>query len=166
MTQALSPAFLLDLVSTLRTLRQRPSFTLAAVVTLALGIGAKTAMFSVVDTLLLEPLPYLDPECRVAMWPARSVANREIDFLRREGKSYREVAGWSPGWLMTFTGGAIPRQVSAARVSGNLFALFGARAAIGRTFGLEAEIKGQDHVAVLGYELWRSALRGDPEAVG
>src|SRR5262249_56434516 len=84
-----SGAFLLDLASTLRALLQRRSFTLAAVITLALGIGATTAMFSVIDTLLLEPLPYRDPERLVAIWPAQAVANREVDFLRREATSYR-----------------------------------------------------------------------------
>ena len=151
---------------TLRSLRRRPAFTLAAVLTLTLGIGANTAMFSIVDSIVLRPLPYADPERLVVVWPGTFLGNREVDYLRTHSRELDQVGSFSPGWLMGLTGVPEPTQLSAARVSGNLFPVLGTRAAVGRTFGMEAETAGADRVAVLSDRLWRRSFGADPAIVG
>ena len=150
----------------LRTLRRRPVFTLTAVATLAVAIGANTTMLSVVDTLLLRPLPYADPDRLVAIWPGKGVANQEIAAVRERSKLYDQVVGFSPGWLMTLTGMTVPRQLNAARVTGNFFGMLGVRPMMGRTFGEDAEHPGSAPVAVLAYDLWQSVFASDPGIVG
>ncbi len=149
-----------------RSLARRPSFTLTAVITLALGIGATTAVFSVFSALLLRPLPYADPAQLVAVWPGQSFANREVDALRSRSRTLAPVATFSPGWLMALTGTEEPRQLSAARVSGNLFELLGVSAELGRTFSMEAEAPGRDLVAVLSWDLWQGTFAGAPDIIG
>ena len=149
-----------------RSLGRRPTFTLTAVITLALGIGATTAVFSVVSALLLRPLPYERPAELVAIWPDQTFANREIDALRGRVRTLSAVGSFSPGWLMALTGTEQPLQLSAARVSGNLFEMLGVRPELGRTFGTEAEEPGRDLVAVLSWDTWRIAFGGAPDIVG
>lgn len=149
-----------------RSLARRPTFTLTAVLTLALGIGATTAVFSVVSVLLLRPLPYADPARLVAVWPSQSFANREVEAIRARSRTLTSVTSFSPGWLMALTGSGDPLQLSAARVSGNLFELLGVPAALGRPFGRAAEAPGHDLVAVLSWDLWKSAFGGSPDVIG
>jgi len=146
----------------LRSLGRRPTFTLTAVITLALGIGATTAVFSVVSALLLRPLPYANPSELVAVWPSQTFANREIDALRRRVRTLSTVASFSPGWLMALTGTEQPLQLSAARVSGNLFEMLGVKPELGRTFGMEAEDPGRDLVAVLSWDTGEARLAERP----
>ena len=150
----------------LRSLARRPAFTLTAIITLALGIGAVTAVYSVVSALLLRPLPYSHPDELVAIWPTQSFANREMDALRTRTRTLSSVATFSPGWLMALTGSGEPLQLSAARVSGNLFDLLGVQPELGRTFGMEAEEPGHDLVAVLSWETWRRAFGATPDIIG
>ena len=145
---------------------RRPGLLVPAVIALALGIGANTAVFSVVNAILLRRLPFAEPAQLVALWPDHFFANREIEFLRRELRSTAQVASVSPGWLSALTGVADPTEVDAARVSGNLFNTLGVRALIGITFGMEAEDPGAATVAVLGYEMWQSKFGGDPAIIG
>jgi putative ABC transport system permease protein len=149
-----------------RGLLRRPLFTAAAVASLALGLGAITTVFSVVNALLLKPLPYRDAARLVAIWPAQYFANREIDAFRARARSYEEVASLSPGWLMALTDVTVPRQLNGAKVSGNLFAMLGAEPVVGRRFGMEAELPGEDKVALLSWELWQSSFNGDAAVVG
>jgi len=155
-----------DLRTSLRALVRRPVFTLAAVCTIALGIGATTAVFSVVNALLLQPLPYAAADRLVRVWPEDFMANREVAFLREQSRTLDAVVAVSPGWLMSLTGIAEPEQVNAARVTGNLFAVLGARPVLGRTFDMEAEQPGAAQVVVLGHELWQRAFGADPQIVG
>lgn len=150
----------------LRSLRRRPTFALTAVVSLGLAIGANATVFSVVNALLFRPLPYRSPEALVAIWPEHFLANREIDALRSRARSYEQVAAFSPGWLMALTGVSTPRQLSAARVSGNFFDLLGVPPLLGRPFGAEGDKPGQDEQAVLSYELWQSSFAGDSAILG
>jgi hypothetical protein len=150
----------------LRSLARRPAFTLTAIITLALGIGAVTAVYSVVSALLLRPLPYSHPDELVAIWPTQSFANREMDALRTRTRTLSSLATFSPGWLMALTGSGEPLQLSAARVSGNLFDLLGVQPELGRTFGMEAEEPGHDLVAVLSWETWRRAFGATPDIIG
>lgn len=156
----------LDLRATVRALRRRPAFALTAVVTIALGIGACTAMFSAVDAILLRGLPFREAERLVAVMPRQFVANRDIDQLRQRLQSLDQVASFSPGWLMPLIELDEPRQVNAARLSGNMFPMVGVAPLLGRTFGTEAEAPGEGRVAVLGYDLWREVFGGDEAIVG
>ena len=145
---------------------RRPGLLVPAVLALALGIGANTAVFSVVNAILLRRLPFAEPAQLVALWPDHFFANREIEFLRRQLRSTAQVASVSPGWLSALTGVADPTEVDAARVSGNLFSTLGVRALIGTTFGMEAEDPGAATVAVLGFEMWQAKFGGDPAIIG
>jgi predicted permease len=149
-----------------RSLLRRPAFFTVAVLTLALGIGANTAVFSVLDAVLLRPLPFAEPERLAAILPNSFVSNDMIDHLRREARSWAGVASVSPGWLMALTGVDEPVQVNATRVTGNLFAMLGVRAAVGEVFGVEAEVAGSDRVVVLGHALWLRVFSGDAEVIG
>jgi predicted permease len=149
-----------------RGLLRRPGFALTCIATLALGIGASATVFSVVNALLLRPLPYATPDRLVAIGPTSMFANREIAEFRRRVTSLDQIASFSPGWLMALTGAGEPRQLNGARVSGNLFAMLGVAPLLGRPFGMEAETPGRDAVAVLGYELWQAAFSGDSAIVG
>ncbi len=151
---------------TFRALGRRPGFTAAAVLTLTLGIGANTAMFSLVDSIVLRPLPYADPSRLVVVWPGTFLGNRAVDYLRTNARTLDRVGSFSPGWLMGLTGVPEPTQLSAARISGNLFDVLGVRPALGRTFGMEGETPGNDHVVVLGDRVWRRSFGADPAVVG
>lgn len=151
---------------TFRGLRRRPGFTAGAILTLTLGIGANTAMFSVVESIVLRRLPYAEPDRLVVVWPQQYLGNREVAFLRANARTLDAVGSFSPGWLMGLTGVAEPTQISAGRISGNLVDLLGVRPALGRAFGLEAETPGQDRVVVLSDGLWRRSFGGDPGIVG
>jgi predicted permease len=155
----------LDLRATLRGLRRRPAFSMTAVVTIALGIGASTTMFSVVDSVLLRALPYSTPDRLVALMPGRFYAQRDVDALRRRLTSLDQVTVFSPGWLMPLVEIAEPRQVNAARVGGNLFAMVGARPLVGRVFGMDSEMAGAAPVAVLSWQLWQDVFGGDSSII-
>lgn len=157
---------MLDLKATMRGLKRRPAFTMAAVATIALAIAASTAMFSAVDAILIRALPYATPERLVAMLPGTFVANRELEQMRTRLQTADQVAVFSPGWLMPLVGLDAPLQVNAARVSGNLFSMVGTRPALGHAFDMEAEVPGNTRVAVLGHELWLDVFHGDPAIVG
>jgi predicted permease len=156
----------LDLRATLRGLRRRPAFSVTAIVTLSLGIGATTAVFSIVDAILLRPLPFAEPHRLVAIWPNRFLASREVAYLREHARSYDEIALFSPGWLMALTDVEVPQQLNAGRMSGNLFSMVGARPLLGRTFGLDAEQPANGRVAVLGWAVWQQAFGGDSTIIG
>src|SRR5688572_29128921 len=153
--------FALELRATLRSLRRRPAFTLTAIGTIALGVGATTAMFSAVDGILLRRLPFATPDRLVAITPGRFVAQRDVDALRTRLTSLDQVTVFSPGWLMGLIEIDEPRQVNAARVGGNLFSMVGARPALGRTFGMEAERPGEGRQAVLSWQMWQEIFKGD-----
>ena len=104
-----------------RTLRKSPGFTAVALLTFALGIGANTAVFSVVSGILLRPLPFANPERLASIWPAKSISNAELVYLQQHAKAFESVAAFSPGWGIALTGSGEPRQLDAARVSTNYF---------------------------------------------
>ena len=163
---AVTSGFLSETRFVLRALIRRPAFALTAVLTLAIGLAASVTVYSVVNALLIRPLPYANPERLVAISPGSAMANREIDALRTRTHSLDQVASVSPGWLMAFSGYGEPRQLNAAKLSGNLFELLGVSPRLGRTFGMESETPGNELVAVLGNDLWLSAFRGDSSVIG
>src|SRR5262249_55457028 len=155
-----------DLAYGFRALSRRRAFATTALASIAIGIAANTLVLSVVNAVLLRPLPYSDPDRLVAIWPQRALANEEIAALRARTTSYSHVAALSPGWLMGLTSTPIPRQLDASRVTGNFFDMLGQRPLLGHAFDLGAESPGQDRVAVLSYNLWQTAFGADPAIVG
>ncbi len=155
-----------ELRYTVAGLRRRPAFAATAILSIGIGIGAATTVLSVLITLLVRPLPYAAPDRLVAIWPGKGLASREVEAIQQQATTLARVSSLSPGWLMSLTHVAVPQQVDAGRTSGDLFGLIGVPALLGRPFDAEAEVPGQDHVAVLSYDLWQSQFAGDPSIIG
>ncbi len=158
----------------IRSLVKRPGFTVVALIALALGIGANTAIFSLVNAVLLTPLPFAEPDRLVWMWGnIRNGGNRAsvapLDFLdyRKENKTFEEfAASFSIPLALNLTGSGEPERLSAAAVTGNYFQALGAKPALGRIFLLENERPGGDQVAVLSYGLWQKRFGGEHGIIG
>jgi putative ABC transport system permease protein len=160
-----------DITAAMRALRRTPAFTAAAVFTLALGIGATATMFTVVNAVLLAPLPYADAERRVALWNRWTgfdktwLSELEVVDYRRLPRTLEAVAAWSSGQA-NLTGGGEPVRVGYAEVTPNTFAVLGARPLAGRTFAQGEDREGLDRVAVISHALWQSYFGGATELVG
>ena len=157
-----------------RVLLKQPGFTLVAVVTLALGIGANTAIFTVVDAALLRSLPYREPERLVHLWEAKQ--NRDfdrseasypdfLDWRAQTGEVFEGVAGYT-GRPFTLTGGETPERLAGAAVTANFFDVLGVRARHGRTFLADEDKPESAPAVVLGHGLWQRRFGGDPKVVG
>ncbi|HEV3073401.1 MAG TPA: ABC transporter permease, partial [Thermoanaerobaculia bacterium] len=159
-----------DLRYAVRTLAKNPGFAAAAVLTLALGIGANGAVFSVLRALLLRPLPYSQPERLVMVWsrwtafPKTWVSVEEYRTWDEAG-CFAGLALFDPG-TVNLTGGAEPEQIASARVSANLFDVLGVKPMLGRSFNAAETGKPPGHVVVLSEELWRRRFGGDRSIVG
>jgi len=157
-----------------RTLRKAPGFTLTAVVTMALGIGATTATFSVCDAMLWKPLPLprLDQlvmvEQRVPDDPYDWVANTPADAedIRRESMSFQGMAFWEGGSANIVGAGGEPERVKGYQVSANFFDVLGVAPARGRVFQPGEDQPGRQHLAVLSDGLWRRRFGADAEILG
>ncbi len=157
-----------------RMLLKSPGFTLIAVFTLALGIGANVAIFSVVNAVLLQPLPFAEPDRLVWVWGnIRNGGNRAsvspLDYLdyRAQNTSFEQFAATrSRPVPFNLTGNGDPERLEGAVASSNFFQVMGVGAAMGRTFLLENEKIGRDQVVVLSHELWHQRLGGDPSIIG
>jgi len=163
--------FLQDVKYSLRTLRQQRAFTFAAVTALALGIAATTAVFSVVDAILLRPFPYPDPD-RIVMFmnkspngsgPAASPA--KFAHWRQQTDVIQDAAAMHDG-TQNYTGGDVPEQVHASQVSEAYFRLLGARPLIGRTFSADEDRPNGAHVAVISYGWWTRRFASDRSIIG
>ncbi|HEV8445417.1 MAG TPA: ABC transporter permease [Gemmatimonadaceae bacterium] len=159
-------SFRRDLTVALRQARKDRTITVVALATFALGIGANAAMFSVVRSVLLRPLPYAQPERLAAIWPTRTISNAELLYMQRQAKAFESVAAFSPGWGIAMTGAGEPRQLDAARVSTNFFDVLGVRPLLGRGFASEESSSGRWNVAVLSHALWLSQFGGDSAVLG
>ncbi|HEV2149548.1 MAG TPA: ABC transporter permease, partial [Longimicrobiaceae bacterium] len=151
-----------------RMLLRSPGFTAVAVLTLALGIGINTTIFSGVDALLLRPLPFANPDRLVSVWmdePGSSVNKETLVALRERARSLQQAAGYS-GWGFTLTGGGEPEALVGARGTVDLFEVLGARPLLGRTFLPEDGEPGRTPAVVLSHGLWQRRFGGDPGAVG
>jgi putative ABC transport system permease protein len=156
-----------------RTLRKSPSFTIFAVLTLTLGIGANTVIFGVVNAVALHPLPYKNPQQLVIGWETDS--NRKIthgttppaDFLdwRSQSHSFQEMAAYQ-AWFFNLTTTEEPEQVPGADVSPGFFNMLGVRLPLGRTFSAEEEQPGNNNVVILSHEIWVRDFGSDPEIIG
>jgi putative ABC transport system permease protein len=148
-----------------------PGFTLAAVATLALGIGANTAIFSVVNTALLRPLPYPEPDRLVYFQNTLPKMGKlglfEGEYLRlRDRTNTMEGLALYATTTVTLAGGGEPERLSAGKASGSLFTTLGASMKLGRTFKLEEEPNGQNDVVILSHEFWRKRFASDPGVLG
>ena len=162
-----------DVRYAVRVLLKQPGFALVAVVTLALGVGANSAIFSVVDASLLRPLPFKDPARLVHLWetnPQKEFDRREAsypDFLdwRREGAEFESVAGFTPTFF-TLAGGEGPERVQGAAVTSNFFDTLGVAPLRGRAFVEGDEAAGGPCVVLLSHKLWQRRYGGDEHIVG
>ncbi len=146
-----------------RMLLKNPGFTLIAVITLALGIGANTAIFSVVNAVLLRPLPYQEPERLVAFRSNESFL--DLTDIKAWCQSFAEVGGEAQAPL-DYTGGGEPLRWSAGLVTGGFFRALGAQPLLGRVITEEDDRMGGPFVIVLGHAMWQRQFGGDPGVVG
>ena len=160
-----------DIRYALRGMRRAPGFTAAAILTLALGMGATTAIFSVIRAVLLSPLPYAEPERRVMIWSRWEdfdktwVADGELMDYRRLVPSLESVAAWDSGEANLTGGEGEAARVGMAAVTANTFSTLGARPQAGRGFTDDEDRPGGAPVAVLGYGLWQNRYGGDPDVL-
>src|SRR5688572_16313965 len=149
-----------------RGLARRPSFLLVTSVTLALGIGANAAIFSVVDATLLKPLPYADPERLVSVWPDGSMMPGVFVQVRDGIRSVDPIAGYSRGTAVSMTGASEPARLVQSEVTSRFFDVLGVRPIAGRTFLDGEDQPGRDRIAVLGHALWQQRFGSDPGTIG
>ena len=160
-----------ELRHALRLLWRAPGFTALAAGTLALGIAASTAIFSLADAVVLAPLPYADPASRVMIWnrwrgfDKTWVNPAEIRAYGERSPSLAAVASWSID-RQNLTGDGEAARVGVARISASGFDVLGARPLVGRGIAPEEDRAGGAHVAVLGHALWQGRFGGDPGVVG
>ncbi|HSJ15518.1 MAG TPA: ABC transporter permease [Longimicrobiales bacterium] len=156
-----------------RTLMRARGFTIVAVTILGIGLGASITIFSVLNGVLLRPLPYSDPDRLVAAWEVNraelevrsGVSAALFEVMRAQEGVFSGVAAWR-AWGYELGGTAEPERLQGARVSANLFELLGVRALAGRTFGVGDDAPGAPPVALLGEELWRRRFGGDSAMIG
>ncbi|MET0623131.1 MAG: ABC transporter permease [Pyrinomonadaceae bacterium] len=158
----------------LRTLRKRPGFTLVAVLTLALGIGANSAIFSVVNAVVLRPLPYAAPERLVALWGNLNQKGFEelelsapefVDFRARGAHVFEDAAAYYEGGF-NMTGAGEPERVQGVYATASLFNTLGVAPSRGRAYTAEEDRPGSNDVVVISHSLWRRRFNADPAVAG
>src|SRR5947207_10638985 len=165
------PTFLQDLRYAARMLLKSPGFTVVAVLTLALGIGANTAIFSFIDAALLKPLPYGEPERIVMVWEKPPNGGRNgistLNYLDwKNQNTVFEAMAASTGKSMTMSGGGEPVMLRGNIVSAPFFQVFGVQAALGRTFAPDEDQEGKGNVAVISNKAWRERFGADKGIIG
>jgi putative ABC transport system permease protein len=156
----------------LRQLIKSPSFTIVAIITLALGIGACTAIFSVVNTVLLRPLDYPDPdrllvirETQLPQFPEFSVSPPNYLDWEKQTKSYEYLAAYS-GAALNLTGEGEPQRLVGVKATAHYFDVYGVKPILGRMLLSEEDAAGKNHVVVLGYGFWQRVFGGARDVVG
>jgi len=155
--------FLQDLRFGARMLLRKPGFTLVAVITLALGIGANTAIFTVVNAVLLRPLSYQEPERLVSFRWNESVP--DVADIKAWNQSFAEIGG-NTVQPLDYTGGGEPMQWQARPVTGGFFRMLGAQPLLGRVITEEDDKRGGPFIVVLSHALWQRQFGGDPGVIG
>jgi putative ABC transport system permease protein len=166
--------FIQDIRYGARLLRKNPGFTTVALITLALCIGANTAIFSVVSGILLRPLPYPEPDRLVRVMQSYSqkglspwnMSQMNFAAYREQSRSFETLAAISIGGGANLTGVGEPDRVQLARVTADFFKVFEVEPLLGRAFLLEEETPGKNAVCVLSYSFWQRRFGGDPNVVG
>jgi predicted permease len=154
---------LYDIRYALRSLRTNLGFSTAAVLSLALGIAGTTAIFSIINTLLIRPLPFVEPSHLVRVTELYPKAI--LEYFRRHLKTM-DVASISPGFELNLTGEGPTVRTTASETSANFWFVLGASVERGRAFNDNEERPGQDGVVILSHELWKTKFQGDPDVVG
>ena len=157
----------------LRALARRPQFAIAVVLILASGIAANTAVFSIVDAVLLKPLPYPDPDRLVTVMEASSAARNQESLIapprledwNRMNRTFDAIAG-SYAENVTDTSSEEPERLAGRRVSPRYFDVFNTKTVIGRTFTADEEVFGGPPAAVISYDFWERRFHRDPGTVG
>jgi predicted permease len=157
-----------------RTLRKNPGFTMVAVATLALGIGANTAVFTVINNVLLRPLPWPDSERVVSLWegnPAKKnsktpVAPAQFVDLRRDAKSFQALAGWNTSAINLVADGGFPERYQGAAVTEDFFRVVGTLPRRGTVFSAEQFVPGKDGVVLISDAVWRERFSEAKDVVG
>ncbi|HEV2688219.1 MAG TPA: ABC transporter permease, partial [Bryobacteraceae bacterium] len=157
-------------------LRRSPAFTLTVVLTLALGIGANTAIFTVVQSVLLRPPPFRDPSRLIAIWdtyhptqPKLGVSPAEYDQWSQQTDLFQEIGRYrhvAIGKEMNLTGGAEPLRVQPTCASSSLFPMLGVKPMLGRVFEPADDSRNAPAIAILGNRLWREYFQADPKLIG
>lgn len=157
-----------------RVLRKSPGFAVVAILMLALGIGANTAIFSFIDAWVIQPFPYPQADRLIVFqshnvkkgWTSDSVTST-ADFLdfQKQTAAFDSVVGWT-SWDFNLTGNGAPALVEGAKVNWNFFDTLGAKPLLGRTFTTDEDRPGAPHVAIIGEGLWKGRYAGDPAIVG
>jgi predicted permease len=160
-----------DITHAVRGLIKSPGFAAASLITLALGIGATSAIFSVVKAVLITPLPYASPERTVQIftrWTAFEktwIADQEVVDFRNMAKTVTAIAAFNSG-QQNLTGDGEPIRVGVGFVTANTFDVLGARPMLGRVMTPEEDVPNGAQVAVLGYPIWQTRYGGDPNIIG
>src|SRR5579863_1182228 len=160
-------AFFRDLKHAARMLLRAPSFSIAAILALTLGISVNTAIFSVVNTVLLKPLPYPDPG-RIVMFQnifrqglrSGSAAPAEFNWWRRQTEAFEYISAYTFN-VANLTGEAFPEQIPTMQASAEFFRLCGANALYGRTFTAQDDLPNAPKTVVLAYSFWQRHFGGD-----
>ena len=149
-----------------RSLAAQPGLTVVCVLALVLGVGANTLIFSVVDHVVLRPLPYAEPERLVDVWPGASLLRGELGFFEEQARSLEGIAGYmrTDGFNAELDDGS--ERVTGNMISPELLDVLGARPIVGRNFRADADQPGNDAVVLLSYGFWRSRFAGREDAVG
>jgi len=153
-----------DIRYALRGIRSSPGLAVLAILTLGLGIGASTATFSIVNGVLLERLPFEDPDELVVVWPEHNFNHAMVLAAAEHMPSLEAISGLG-GWTLTLTGVGDPREIFGLQVSVNFFDMLGVRPVLGRGFASGESLPGAAGVVVLSHELWLSAFGGDPGVI-
>ena len=164
-------SFFKDLKHSIRMFWQSPGFTFAAVAALALGIGANTAIFSVVNAVLLEPAPFPEPDRLVFFQTVspggagRAASPAKFQHWRQQSDVVQDVAAFRTG-VVNYTGGDFPEQLRSAQVSADYFRLFGAPILRGRVFTPEEDLPNSERLVVISQRFWEQRFAGDPDILG
>src|SRR5215472_8021519 len=164
-------AFWRDLLFAFRILRKNPGFTAVAVLTLAIGIGANTAIFSLVDSVLLRPLPYRDASRLVWIadeMPGHFFVVMEADYFgwRKYNHAFEDLAAYQSGDMLTLSGAGDAEQIHAGHATYNFLDVLGVRARLGRSFNAQEDNPGAAYTAILTDSLWRRKFSADPAILG
>jgi predicted permease len=162
-----------DIRYALRTFWRAPAFAATALAALALGIGANTAIFSVINTVLLKPLTYPDAGRIVLFFqttpagPDYGSSATKFNVLRRQTSAFQDISAYEySGVSLSLTSSGVPERIDGIRVSADYFRLFGAPLALGRTFSADEDRPNGPRVVVLSYGLWQRRFGGDPQMAG
>ncbi|MGB6692035.1 MAG: ABC transporter permease [Terracidiphilus sp.] len=164
-----------DLHFALRQLGKNPGFAMVTIVTLALGIGATTAIFSIFNATLLQPLPYKDPDSLVMLWSSMPMfgfvgpgALTDPDYAQwaQQNQVFEQIAAFRSGQTSNLTGVGVPERLLGVTATASLFPLLGVAPELGRAFNAEEQIPGHENVVLISHQLWARRFASNPEIVG